>query len=306
MIVRPRHNWFRMIFVWNGSVLGDILPQLLVVAALSSFVVWSHGRLFHHHIPMTVAPFTLLGVSLALCLGFRNTASYDRYWEGRKLWGELLNLARSLTRQALTLASLEKNSPLIEEWTALLAAFTHTLRHQLRNTDPQADLARLLPPEIAAKIAATRYRPSMILLLLGEWMAKRQREGRFGEMIATAIDRNLHGLSDVLGGCERISSTPLPYPYPVMLHRIVYIYCFLLPFGLVGDLGIMTPVISVLVAYTFMAWDAIAEEIEEPFGTMPNDLALEHMSKGIESNIMEMIGKQADNLVAAPDGFVLR
>jgi putative membrane protein len=306
MIVRPRHNWFRMIFVWNGSVLGDILPQLLVVAALSSFVVWSHGRLFHHHIPMTVAPFTLLGVSLALCLGFRNTASYDRYWEGRKLWGELLNLARSLTRQALTLASLEKNSPLMEEWTALLAAFTHTLRHQLRNTDPQADLARLLPPEIAAKIAATRYRPSTILLLLGEWMAKRQREGRFGEMIATAIDRNLHGLSDVLGGCERISSTPLPYPYPVMLHRIVYIYCFLLPFGLVGDLGIMTPVISVLVAYTFMAWDAIAEEIEEPFGTMPNDLALEHMSHGIESNIMEMIGKQADNLVAATDGFVLR
>jgi ion channel-forming bestrophin family protein len=295
-----------MIFVWNGSVLGDILPQLLVVAALSSFVVWSHGRLFHHHIPMTVAPFTLLGVSLALCLGFRNTASYDRYWEGRKLWGELLNLARSLTRQALTLASLEKNSPLMEEWTALLAAFTHTLRHQLRNTDPQADLARLLPPEIAAKIAATRYRPSTILLLLGEWMAKRQREGRFGEMIATAIDRNLHGLSDVLGGCERISSTPLPYPYPVMLHRIVYIYCFLLPFGLVGDLGIMTPVISVLVAYTFMAWDAIAEEIEEPFGTMPNDLALEHMSHGIESNIMEMIGKQADNLVAATDGFVLR
>lgn len=295
-----------MIFVWNGSVLGDILPQLSVVAALSSFVVWSHGRLFHHHIPMTVAPFTLLGVSLALCLGFRNTASYDRYWEGRRLWGELLNLVRSLTRQALTLASLEKNHPLTEEWTALLAAFTHTLRHQLRNTNPQADLARLLPPETASQIAATHYRPSTILLLLGEWVARRQREGYFGEMIAVAIDHNLHGLSDVLGGCERISSTPLPYPYPVMLHRIVYLYCFLLPFGLVGDLGIMTPVISVLVAYTFMAWDAIAEEIEEPFGTKPNDLALEHMSLNIEANIMEMLGRQTGDVVAAPDGFILR
>jgi ion channel-forming bestrophin family protein len=306
MIVRPRQNWFRMLLVWNGSVLGDILPQLLVVAALSSFVVWSHGRLFHHHIPMTVAPFTLLGVSLALCLGFRNTASYDRYWEGRKQWGELLNLARSLTRQALTLASLEKDSPLIEEWTALLAAFTHTLRHQLRNTDPQEDLNRLLPPKIAAQIVATRYRPSAVLLLLGQWIAERQREARFGEITATAIDRNLHGLSDVLGACERIASTPLPYPYPVMIHRTVYIYCFLLPFGLVGDLGIMTPVISVLVAYTFMAWDAIAEEIEEPFGTMPNDLALESMSQGIEENVMEMIGRQPVASAPIPNRFVLR
>ena len=295
-----------MLFVWNGSVLGDILPQLALVAALSSFVVWSNGRLFHHRIPMTVAPFTLLGVSLALCLGFRNTASYERYWEGRKLWGELLNLARSLTRQALTLTGLEKNSPLIEEWAALLSAFTHTLRHQLRNTDPRADLARLLPPEVASEVAATHYRPSTILLLLGEWVAKRQCEGRFGEMIAAAIDRNLHGLSDVLGGCERISSTPLPYPYPVMLHRIVYLYCFLLPFGLVGDLGIMTPVISVLVAYTFMAWDAIAEEIEEPFGIKPNDLALEHMCQGIEGNIMEMIGRQPINTPVQSERFVLR
>lgn len=306
MIVRPKQNWLRMLFVWNGSVLGDILPQLLVVTALSSIVVWSHGQIFHHHIPMTVAPFTLLGVSLALCLGFRNSASYERYWEGRRQWGELLNLTRSLTRQGLTLANLEKDSPLIKEWVMLLAAFTHALRHQLRKTDPSADLARLLPPEIAVRLATVNYKPSAILLLLGEWMADRRREGRFGEITAAAIDRNLHGLSDVLGGCERLASTPLPYPYQVMIHRTVYIYCFLLPFGLVGDLGVMTPVISVLVAYTFMAWDAIAEEIEEPFGTMPNDLALDNLSHGIEDNMLEMIDKKSSSLAIQPDRFVLR
>jgi putative membrane protein len=306
MIVRPKQNWLRMLFVWNGSVIGDILPQLLVVTAVSSFVVWSHGRLFHHHIPMTVAPFTLLGVSLALFLGFRNTASYDRYWEGRKQWGELLNLTRSLTRQALTLANLEKHNPVIEGWVMLLAAFTHALRHQLRKTDPHDDLARLLPPETAERIATVNYKPSAILLLLGEWVAERKSEGLFGEITAAAIDRNLHGLSEVLGGCERLSSTPLPYPYQVMIHRTVYIYCFLLPFGLVGDLSIMTPVISVLVAYTFMAWDAIAEEIEEPFGTMPNDLALENLSQGIEDNMLEMIGKKLSIPAIQPERFVLR
>ena len=306
MIVRPKQNWLRMLFVWNGSVLGDILPQLLTVTALSSFVAWSHGRLLGHHIPLTVAPFTLLGVSLALCLGFRNTASYERYWEGRKQWGELLNLTRSLMRQGLILSSLEKHSPLIKEWAMLLTAFTHALRHQLRKTDPGVDLARLLSPEVARNLEAANYKPSAILLLLGEWVADRKREGSFGEITAAAIDRNLHGLSEVLGGCERLASTPLPYPYQVMIHRTVYIYCFLLPFGLVGDLGIMTPLVSSLVAYTFMAWDAIAEEIEEPFGTMPNDLALDHLSYGVENNMLEMIGMKISKLAIQPDHFVLR
>ncbi len=305
MIVRSKLNWFRMLFIWHGSVLSDILPQLLLVLAIASFVTVSHGRLFHHQVPLTVAPFTLLGVSLALFLGFRNSASYDRYWEGRKQWGALLNLTRSLVRQALTLGGLEPSDPRVAEWVSLLAAFTHALRHQLRHSDPKPDLDRLLSPDLSAKVLAARYRPAILLTSLGRWVTARSREGRYGEMTATAFDHNLNGLSDVLGGCERLAGTPLPYPYSVMIHRTVYIYCFLLPFGLVGTLGVMTPVMSVLVAYTFMALEALAEEIEEPFGTLPNDLPLEEMSGMIEETLLEMAGKEIAESRSGPRKFVL-
>jgi ion channel-forming bestrophin family protein len=305
MIVRQRQNWLRMLLIWRGSVLNTILPQLFIVLVISSLVTWTHGYVFEHYIPLTATPFTLLGVSLALFLGFRNSASYDRFWEGRKLWGNLLNVSRSLVRQGISLAKLPQDDPRMAEWVALLAAFTHALRHQLRGSDPSEDFSRLLSGEQRKKVDDARYRPAVILRILGEWVAERKTEGLYGEITAAAIDHNLGGLSDVLGGCERLASTPLPYAYSVMIHRTVYIYCFLLPFGLVGTIGRMTPVISVLVAYTFMALEALAGELEEPFGVFPNDLALEHMSLGIEETMREMIGQPVSNVEAQPEKFVL-
>ena len=88
--------------MWRGSVLKSILPQLLVVLAVSTAITAVNGRVFGVHVPLTIAPFTLLGVSLAIFLGFRNSASYDRFWEGRKLWGSLVIVARSLARQVVS------------------------------------------------------------------------------------------------------------------------------------------------------------------------------------------------------------
>lgn len=95
-----------------------------------------------------------------------------------------------------------------------------------------------------------------------------------------------------MGGCERIAGTPIPFTYSVLLHRTVYIYCFLLPFGLVDSIGWMTPVMVVFVGYTFIALDALITELEEPFGEEPNDLALNTMSQNIETSLLEMIGQE--------------
>ena len=112
-------------------------------------------------------------------------------------------------------------------------------------------------------------------------------------MAVNAIDRNLNGLSDVIGGCERIVSTPLPFAYSVMIHRTVYFFCASLPFGLVDSIGIFTPVFAVFVAYTFMAHEAIAAQLEEPFGTDDNDLALNTMSAMIEDALRDLRGEPA-------------
>ncbi|SMO44066.1 putative membrane protein [Chryseobacterium rhizoplanae] len=292
MIIRKKEHWFRMLFVWHGSVLPALLPRLGLLLMLSLLVTYFHGTILSFKVPLNPAPLTLFGFVLALFLGFRNNASYDRFWEGRKLWGALLNTARALTRQALTLKNLNNNHVSVHHFVQLLSAFVFALKHQLRGTDAYEDLQVRLDEDQMKIVAASKYKPAVIMRLLAEWVQKAKEEGIMDSIQQARFDENFDKLSDILGGCERIISTPIPYSYRVLLHRTVYIYCFLLPFGLVDSLGWFTPLIVVFVAYTFVAFEAIADEIEEPFGTDANDLALNSMCMMIDETIHEMAGEQ--------------
>jgi putative membrane protein len=280
-----------MLFVWHGSVLPALLPRLGLLLMLSLLVTYFHGTILSFKVPLNPAPLTLFGFVLALFLGFRNNASYDRFWEGRKLWGALLNTARALTRQALTLKNFN-NQVSVHHFVQLLSAFVFALKHQLRGTDAYEDLQVRLNEDELKIVAASKYKPAVIMRLLAEWVQKAKEEGGMDSIQQARFDENFDKLSDILGGCERIISTPIPYSYRVLLHRTVYIYCFLLPFGLVDSLGWFTPLIVVFVAYTFVAFEAIADEIEEPFGTDANDLALNSMCIMIDETIHEMAGEQ--------------
>lgn len=291
MIIRKKEHWFRMLFVWHGSVLPALLPRLGLLLMLSLLVTYFHGTILSFKVPLNPAPLTLFGFVLALFLGFRNNASYDRFWEGRKLWGALLNTARTLTRQALTLKNFN-NQVSVHHFVQLLSAFVFALKHQLRGTDAYEDLQVRLNEDELKIVAASKYKPAVIMRLLAEWVQKAKEEGVIDSIQQARFDENFDKLSDILGGCERIISTPIPYSYRVLLHRTVYIYCFLLPFGLVDSLGWFTPLIVVFVAYTFVAFEAIADEIEEPFGTDANDLALNSMCIMIDETIHEMAGEQ--------------
>lgn len=292
MIIRKKEHWFKMLFVWHGSVLPGLLPRLFLLFILSLGIVYLRGVIFSFKIPLNPAPLTLFGFVLALFLGFKNNASYDRFWEGRKLWGALLNTARSLTRQALTLKNGKESSVSVSQFIQLLGAFIFALKHQLRGTDAYKDLKDRLNEDQLKIVSAAKYKPAVIMRLLAEWVQKAKEEGSIDTIQQARFDENFDKLSDIVGGCERIVSTPLPYSYRVLLHRTVYIYCFLLPFGLVDSLRWFTPLIVVFVAYTFVAFEAIADEIEEPFGTEANDLALNSMSVIIEETIHEMAGEE--------------
>ncbi|WP_207432755.1 bestrophin family protein [Sabulibacter ruber] len=305
MIIRKKENWFRMLFVWKGSVLPIILPRLLVLLLLSVVVVYFQGRLFAYKVPLNPAAFTLLGIALAIFLGFRNNASYERFWEGRKLWGALLIDTRSLTRQALTMTGLPADSPQVLQFVKMLIAFAYALKHQLRRTDPSQDFQRLLPPDLVQALGKARFKPILLLREMGQWVQSGKEAGRIDSITQAAIDHNLNQLSNIVGGCERIASTPIPYTYSVLLHRTVYLYCFLLPFGLVDSIGWMTPLIVVFVGYTFMALDSIVNEIEEPFGTEPNDLALNAICQTIEASLLEMAGQEVPQSLTPKNKFIL-
>jgi putative membrane protein len=279
--------------VLRGSVLPDIAPQLLGTMAFAVVVTLLHGQLFTWKIPLNFVPFSLIGLTLAIFLGFRNSTSYARYWEARVLWGTLLNETRSLVRQALTLADDAAHAPAL---TMRLIAFVHALRHQLRGTDPRADIERLLPSADGQRLAPARYKPAVLLLMAGEWVRDRRQSGQLSPMLVEAMELPLGRLSEALGGCERIAGTPIPFTYAVIIHRTIYLYCLLLPFGLVDSIGSMTPVIVAFIAYTFFALEALGAEIEEPFGTAPNDLALDAMSARDAGRAIAKPGRRAQGL----------
>lgn len=296
MVVRPHLHWFRMLLAWRGSVLPQLLPRLFLIFLVSLVAIAVHAHLLPISVNLSTTPFSLVGIALAVFLGFRNNASYDRYWEARKLWGQLLNTARSLTRQALTLPrSTGPNGAAadadVREFAQVLSALPHALRHQLRHTDAREDLAARLPAPLFERVMAARYRPIAIVQWLGEWVQRRTQAGALDGVAALAFDRNLNELSNSIGGCERIAGTPLPFAYSVMIHRTVYFFCAALPFGLVESIGSFTPVFAVFVAYTFMAHEAIASQLEDPFGTEDNDLALNALSATIEDAVRDIMGE---------------
>lgn len=292
MIIKKKNTWFKMLFEWRGSVLPQLLPRLLLLLLFSFSVVYFKPYLIQYDLHINPAIFTLFGIALAIFLGFRNSVSYDRFWEGRKLWGALLNDTRSLARQSITLINDPDYNDKRENFINLLTAFVYSLKHQLRETNPDQDLNRLLSKELVEQLKEVQYKPIIILRELGLWVKNAKSENKIDSVTQLAFEDNLNKLFDIVGGCERIASTPIPYTYSVLLHRTVYIYCFLLSFGFVETMGWITPFIIVFIAYTFVALEAIADELENPFGLQPNDLALDAMSQMIENTLQEINGKK--------------
>ncbi len=300
MIIRERENWFKMLWVWKGSVIRRVIPQLSILFLFSVLVYYFHGQIYTFKIRLNPAIFTLMGVALAIFLGFLNNASYDRFWEGRKLWGAMVIDTRSLTRQVLTLVEGQQDK---SHFVKMIAASCWALNYQLRDKKGMEQIQRLLLEEQCLSISTKVFRPIAILDDMGSMLKQWHQQGRIDSILWHALDESLNKLSHIIGGCERIKNTPVPYPYHILLHRTVYIYCFLLPFGLLDTVGAIMPFLVVFIAYTFICLDAIVAEIGEPFGEEENDLALNSLCRNIEYSIFEQAGipqaplKKADSYV---------
>ena len=302
MIVRPRPHWIRLLLVRRGSLVHRIYGQQLFVFALSCAVVLVHGELFWWKVPLNASPFSLMGVSFAIFLGFRINASYDRYWEARKQWGSVLVEARNLTRHALSFVAPERE---VRPFVLGLIGFASTMRNQLRGQLPTTQTEGLLPEALRTQLVNARSAPTLVLVWLGNWLRECRQARQLEPMLAHKMEASLDALSLALGSCERIANTPLPFAYSVILHRSVYLYCVLLPFGLVDSIGLMTPLVVAFVSYTFFALEALSDEIENPFGMEANDLALDAMVAGINASLREMLGEVPPPAPQPDANFVL-
>ncbi len=289
MIRRPIEP-LKMLFVLQGSYFKRLIVPQVLLFIFSFLIYFYQTHIATEPVPLNPSVFAILGISLAIFHGFCNNAAYDRFWEGRKLWGTLVWLSRNIARQVLTLpnVSMAEKQAFIRHQ----IAFVHSLRQQLRGEDNTANLQRLLTVEEQQAVVGQNFIALRLTQIMGQMLANWQAEQKIDVWQWQSLDNTLGEIAHIQAGCERINNTPIPYAYFVLLHRTVYLYCFMLPFGLGNAIGWVTPFVVSFVGYTFMALNEIVDEISEPFGTGENELPLGMMCDTIETQLSMLSHQQ--------------
>ena len=310
MVVKPQQTWLNTLVSFRATALHDCGGRIAFATAIGVMVALIENRYGVGVLDLTPVPFSLTGVAIGIFLGFRGKTAYDRFWEGRTLWGALVNNCRNGARQLLTL--LHCPEPEREEMRALqvrshylLIAFANALRHHLRDSDPAGDLQAFLLPSDLEHLRDQRNVPLTIIQLLGQEFVKARRRGGLNDLHVPLVDNLLTDLTNIQGGCERIKNTPVPYTFGVLSHRTVAFFCFFLPFGIVDDVKAYTPFVTFFVAYAFFALDALGAEVEEPFGTDPHDLPLSALCRTIEINLRQLLNESEIPPFLAPVEYIL-
>ena len=284
MIVRPKPNLFGILFSLKGSIAKRIALRSLLVTLLASVIVLVETLHPAYFSKVNATPFTLLGLSLSIFMSFRNNACYDRWWEGRKAWGRMIIETRSFIRESVVIA----DPALRRELLCSLCGFAHALNARLRNEDE----LHAASPWLAEGAVITKHNVcDGILREIGAHCARLAEQQHISEFRYTLLEQRLLGLSEVQATCERIKGTPLPFPYTLLLHRTIYIFCLLLPFALAQPLGWLAPLFTTIVSYTFLGLDAIGNELEDPFGRDENDLPTDAMVRTLERDVLSALGE---------------
>ena len=174
----------------------------------------------------------------------------------------------------------------------LTIAFNHALRHQLRQSDPWNDIGKYLEPNDIEPLRQSKNLPDALLRLMGRKLGTCRHKNLLSDFLMQSLDDHITSMAGVQAACERIQGTPLPFAYMLLVQRTAYLYCFILPFGIVASQGLVTPLFCAIVAYTFFGLDALSEELEELFGVSANDLALSAMSRSTEINLLDILGEK--------------
>lgn len=288
MIRRDRPGAFRLFFVWRGSIIARILPHILGFAVYAACIVAATRAFGLDLSRIGVAPFALVGVTLSIYLSFRNSAAYDRWWEARRLWGQLVAESRTLARAT---EALLIDDALRRRFLLCFLGFCHLLRGQLREVDVTGEARAFLP--------FAMDKAGEVLVEMGHDLATARKAGTLDPMAHRILEERLTALTMIEAGCERIAGTPLPFAYTLLLHRTAYLFCLMLPFGLVATAGWATPFFTAFIAYTFFGLDSLSEELEEPFGTEANDLPLDNLCRTCEIAVLGSLGDPVPPPLAA-------
>lgn len=263
---------------------GALAWCVLGIGLYSGLVLLVERHLLGYDFVLPTGVHTLLGLVLGMLLVWRTNTAYDRWWEGRKLWGQLVNDSRNLALKVAAVSAADPDDR--ERFGRILTQFAWTLRDHLRQRDPG--------PHRPVEVARELYRH------LKKWKSQGLVDG-FEEIL---FDRQFSGILDVCGACERVRNTPVVRSLRNYVRQCILLYLLALPWTLEDRVG--TVCLVMIVAYFMAGIELIAEAIEEPFGTERDDLPLDDICRGIETSVRQILALPAEGGEARAEGEVAR
>jgi len=274
MITYDPKRWLHVVVSFPRSPVFRLLFLDVVLAGLyAAGVVWAEIRYPRIAVPLGPAILSLLGIILGLLLVFRTNTAYDRWWEGRRLWGQLVNISRALARQL----------------DALLARDEGTVARRARYADMLARYPVALTEHLRATAPAGRHSPNELLSAIVRDVHADVQAGRMPREAIVSLTPLLTAFDDVCGACERIRKTPIPFSYSAYVKQFILLFALVIPFALASEFGYGTVIAEMFIFFSTMGIELLANEVEEPFGTDRNDLPLEDISATIAHDVRQLL-----------------
>ncbi len=287
MITYNPKDWFTLIIQFHKSdTFRTLLPSIFSIGVYAAIIVYAEGEYFNLTIKNPTVMHSILGFVLSMLLVFRTNTAYDRWWEGRRIWGSIVNNARNLSLKLVSILPQTSTSQK-KQLNTLISNYVFALKNHLRNTYNQSEFT---PTDnfTLADFAEAQHKPNVVAKQLFIAIDKLNKSNELKNEHLLYINAELTSFTDNCGACERIKNTPIPYSYNIFLKKIIFIYCMSLPIFFASELGYTTVAISMIVLYVFASIELIAEEIEDPFGADDNDLPLDDICNRIKTNLNEI------------------
>ncbi len=293
MIAYNPKDWFQSTFSLHRSdTARKLFPLLLAIAIYSLAIAFWELEYLNLSENTTIRNITivhsLLGFAMSILLVFRTNTAYDRWWEARKQWGTLTNISRTLAIKMN--AYLNKEDKVNRNfYIKAIPLFADTLFDHLRSNTTRFMLDEKEHPEFGS-LNEQKHGPNQVASMIFERTNNLYKEGLITGDQLILVNDELHSLTDICGACERIKNTPIPMSYSSFIKKFIFIYVLTLPVGYVFSIGYFVIAAVPFIFYVMASLELIAESIEDPFGTDPDDLPIEKLSNNIRKHVGELIG----------------
>lgn len=291
MIRFDERQWLSVFNLTKSDTLRRLLPFIIAIVVYTSLIVWVEKHWLQleadHHLRNVPLMHSLLSFAISMLMVFRTNSAYDRWWEGRKLWGALINNSRNLAIKLNTFLPPDR----MEErkvFAKLIPMFALYLKRHLQSDVVRLELDEHPHPELP-QLTTQKHLPNQIVAAMWLHINRLTQEKAITPEQLIVINLEMQSFLDICGGCERIKNTPIPLSYSSFIKKFILIYVATLPFGYVFSLGWYAVPVVVFIFYVLGSLEMIAEEIEDPFGTDDNDLPLQRIAANIQKTVEEIL-----------------